>query len=681
MITSATILRRPPAYLDSVQDKDCTFHVGLKPTDFDGTQSGRGAKFRCLHCGSLNGDEVVREAAQSGAMGSCLTSAVCSSGKFNTVLGSDFISVNEPKSPKLPAALDQEISREHRCVLYGFRRFPSLFSPRQMTALLCFSGLVNAAKERIQQDLAGQSNSSQDPSEYAEAVAIYLAFAVDRAADYWSQMATWMPRGTVRQTFARQRIAMNWDWAEANPFGNINCSWDEGVGWIAKAIERLPLNPVVASVSQVSASAHRRISEPLLVSTDPPYYDNIPYADCSDYFYVWMRLSLSNLRSQLVSGLFATLLTPKTDELVASLLRHQGSRDGAKRFFEEGLGKSFVLIREDQDQDYPLTVYYAFKQTESDDDSADEGGNSSQETSAFASTGWETMLTALSDAGLSINGTWPVRTERGARNISIGTNALASSIVLVCRPRSEKAPLTTRRDFLITLKRELPDALKHLQEGSIAPVDLAQAAIGPGMAVFTRYAKVMEADGSPMKVRQALTLINQTLDEVLAEQEGEFDADTRWAIAWFEQFGMDDGPFGDAETLSKAKNTAVNALVEAGIVQARGGKVRLLNRSEMPTDWTPATDNRLPNWQVVQQVIYTLEQKGESAAAALMHTLGGMAETARDLAYRLYNICERKKWADEALAYNGLVIAWPELTKLAMVERSRSPAEQKKLEF
>jgi putative DNA methylase len=289
------------------------------------------------------------------------------------------------------------------------------------------------------------------------------------------------------------------------------------------------------------------------------------------------------------------------------------------------------------------------------------------------------MLEAVIGAGFSVDGTWPMRTELGNRMVSMGTNALASSIILSCRQRPHDAPIATRREFINALKHELPDALKHLQRGSIAPVDLAQAAIGPGMAVFTRYSKVMEADGSSMKCRQALALINQILDEVLAEQEGEFDSNTRWAMAWFEQFGMEDGAFGIAETLSKAKNSAVNGLQEAGIIKARSGKVRLLKRDDLKADWNPATDNRLTSWEVTQHLIRALEAGGETAAADLLRKLGGMGEVARDLAYRLYSICERKKWTDEALAYNSLVIAWPELSRLARSVRSEPTAKQTEL--
>ena len=314
-----------------------------------------------------------------------------------------------------------------------------------------------------------------------------------------------------------------------------------------------------------------------------------------------------------------------------------------------------------------MTVFYAFRQTEAEE----AGDNGDRESIAAVSTGWETMLTGLLKAAATVTGTWPVRCARAARSVALGTNALASYIVLSCRPRPTDAPLATRREFVTALKGELPAALRNLQRGNIAPVDLAQAAIVPGMGVFSRYSKVIEADGSPMTVRTALALINQALDEVLAEQEGEFDADTRWAVAWFDQYGMGEGPFGVAETLSKAKNTAVNGLEEAGILVAKAGKVRLLRREELDGDWDPTTARRLTVWEVTHQLIRALEKEGEAGAAALLRRVGALGETARDLAYRLYGVCERKKWSQEGLAYNTLVIAWPEIARLARAERPR----------
>ena len=437
---------------------------------------------------------------------------------------------------------------------------------------------------------------------------------------------------------------------------------------LSKVIDDLPAG-VAGSVEQLSATA---IEQPSAVSTDPPYYDNIGYADLSDFFYVWLRRSLVKQ----YPSLFATLLTPKTQELIASPYRHGGSREAAQAFFEQGLGKAFSRMQQVHDPEVPLTIYYAFKQAETDEDfdedeSANKGG-------ATVSTGWETMLAGLIRSGFSIHGTWPIRTE-AVNALKKDVGALASSIVLVCRPRPAHASLATRKEFMNTLRRDLPDALKNLQHGNIAPVDLAQASIGPGMAVFTRYSKVVESDGNPMTVRTALGIINQVLDEVLAEQEGDFDPDTRWALAWFEQYGTNEGPYGVAETLSKAKNTAIKGLEEAGVVKAGKGKVQLLGRTQLHDGWNPTTDKRLTVWETTQHLIRTLETKGEAEAATLLNKLGGISEIARELAYRLYSISERKKWADEALAYNGLVIAWPELSKLALSQRNRQPTIQQDL--
>jgi putative DNA methylase len=402
----------------------------------------------------------------------------------------------------------------------------------------------------------------------------------------------------------------------------------------------------------------------IVISTDPPYYDNIGYADLSDFFYVWLRRTLRNF----YPDIFQTLLVPKTPELVASPHRFNGSKQKAQNFFEEGLRHTFVNLRQAVHEEYPITVYYAFKQTEMV--KAEEfNGNS------VASTGWETMLAGLVQSGFSITGTWPMRTELGNRPVASGTNALASSIVLACRLRPTSAPLATRRDFLNALRRELPAALKELQHGNIAPVDMAQASIGPGMAIFSRYSKVIEADGSSMRVRTALALINQALDEYLSEQEGEYDADTRWALAWFEQHAFHEGPYGDAETLSTAKNTSVAGMMGAGFLKAGGGKVRLLRRDELAGDWNPTTDRRLTIWELCQQLIRTMQDKGETAAAELLAQAGPLGEAARDLAYRLYQICERKGWAQEALPYNALVISWSDIGKLAR-EVETAPAQR-----
>jgi putative DNA methylase len=440
---------------------------------------------------------------------------------------------------------------------------------------------------------------------------------------------------------------MTWDFAETNPLAGAGGDIAGTIASVAEVVERLGYEPGGHTRQQDAATASNGPSA--LVFTDPPYYDNIGYADLADFFYVWLRHALSNV----FPDLLGTLLTPKNAEIVAIPYRFGGDQRAAGQHFEAGLARAFDSIRKRQLADYPMCVYYAFQQSESNSGDG-----------VVASTGWETMLSGLLDAGFAINGTWPVRSElTGALKASV--NALASSVVLICRPRPESAPLATRKDFLSALHAELPGALRRLQQGNIAPVDLAQAAIGPGMAVYSRFAKVVEADGSGMRVRTALGMINRVLDETLAEQDTDFDADTRWAVAWFEQFRMSPGDFGVAETLSKAKNSAVNALEEAGIVDAGTGKVRLLERDELAADWDPAADRRLTVWEVTQHLIRALETGGESAAAELVGRAGGLAETARELAYRLYNICERKGWAKEAFSYNGLVVAWPAILRVA----------------
>ena len=410
-----------------------------------------------------------------------------------------------------------------------------------------------------------------------------------------------------------------------------------------------------------------------MVSTDPPYYDNVPYADLSDFFYVWLRRSLRPV----FPDLFATLSTPKAEELVATPYRH-GSKEAAEQFFLDGMTQAMHCLAEQAHPAFPVTIYYAFKQQEVKEDKREESNALDPEShsslrSTHFSTGWETFLDAVIRAGFAITGTWPIRTELDRRMVGSGTNALASSIVLVCRPRPANAPTATRREFVSALKTELPQALAHLQHGNIAPVDLAQAAIGPGMAVYTRYARVLDAQGRPVGVREALALINQTLDEVLAEQEGDFDADSRWALAWFEQHGFAEGEFGVAETLSKAKNTSIEGLVEAGILASKRGKVRLLRPGELPEGWDPATDARLTVWEMVHHLVRVLEAGGEQAAAALLAELGGRADVARELCYRLYTLCERKKRAAEALSYNALVQSWPEIARLAHERTRRQP--------
>ncbi len=438
--------------------------------------------------------------------------------------------------------------------------------------------------------------------------------------------------------------------------------------WVVKVVEQATCN-TNGIVKQIDATTSEIYQESIVVSTDPPYYDNIGYADLSDFFYVWLRRSLISIYPEL----FSTLLLPKEPELVATPYRFGGSKKKAKEFFESGLNKAFQRMRKMASNKYPLTIYYAFKQTETET-------NGKNGDSTTASTGWETMLEGLMKAGFSITGTLPMRTELSNRMVGSGANALASSIALVCRPRPDDAPSATRRQFLKQLQKEFPVDLATLQQGNIAPVDLAQASIGLGMSIFSRYSKVLEADGNPMRVRTALQIINSYIDEFLNEQEGEFDPDTRWALTWFEQYQFEAGQYGDAETLSKAKNTSIKGLEEAGILLAKNGKVRLLKREELPETWNPAKDNRTPDWEATQHLIQTLDKQGETGAAKLLAQLGDKGEICRDLAYRLYIICDRQGWTQDAISYNSLVTSWSEISRLAAMEQQLETFVQVELE-
>ncbi len=540
---------------------------------------------------------------------------------------------------------------------YGMTKHRHLFTAKQLQTLAAFCDLVTESRRRVLNDAPDQENC-------ADAVATYLAMAVDRVAMTCNSLGRWNPVGEkVQHAFGRQTLSMVWDYPEANVLADATGSLGAAIELVADPLALLGTG-IEGHVKQMAAQEHRPNAPPLY-STDPPYYDNVPYADLADFFYVWLRKILSPV----YPSLLGTVLVPKAEELVADPFR-LGGKEASRSFFEKGMTEVFARMRVNSNASFPTTVYYAFKQTEEDADEDDD----SNEQVAQASTGWETMLEAMVQTGWQIDGTWPMRTEMKTRMRGMASNALASSIVLVCRPRAKDAGVASRRDFLAALKRELPEALRNLQKGNIAPVDLAQAAIGPGMAVFSRYARVLETDGSPMGVRTALALINQSLDEVLAEQEGEFDADTRWALAWFDQYGFTEGPYGAAETLCTAKNTSVSGMVEAGILAAKGGKVRLLKKEELPADWDPATDARLTIWEATHHLIRALDQ-GEQAAAELLRKLGPIFETARDLSYRLYTVCERRKWSQDAIGYNALVLAWPDLTRLAQEQKAAGPSQ------
>lgn len=645
----------------------------------DGTVNRRGA--RCIACGTPVGFDHIRAEGKAVGMGAQLMAIVAKGlrGRFYITPDSGHAALAEKIQPAWrPESELPHNPRDFKTPNYGMRSFGDLFTPRQLVALTTFSDLVAEAREHALADARaaglaegkGIAENGHGARAYADAVATYLGFGLSKLTDYNSTLVSWsQSRDQAAHTFTKQALPMVWDFAEVNPLAGAAGDLSVSLNGISEMLQKGFSNSRTSkgSSSQIDSTSTSRYQGLHIISTDPPYYDNVSYGDISNFFYIWLRRSIRSV----YPDLFSTLLVPIANELVATPYRFGGNKEKARLFFEKGLGGTFQNLKLTADPDYPATIYYAFKQIEK----YEEKGNAKPSTAAISSTGWETMLESLLNSKFVITGTWPMRTERISRSISLGTNALASSIVLVCRPRPDEAPIGTRKEFLAALKRELPEALRQLQKGNIAPVDLAQAAIGPGMAIFSRYSKVLEADGSSMRVRIALQLINQHLDGYLSEQEGEYDPDTRWALSWFEQYGMNEGPFGDAETLSKAKNTSVQGMVDAGILKAGAGKARLLKREEMDASWNPNTDKRLTVWEAAQHLIRVLEAEGETGAADLQQRLGGLAQSARDLAYRLYSICERQGWSQEALAYNSLVTTWPRLQELA-VETMRKGGQQ-----
>lgn len=635
-----------------------------------GSKSGGShSAFLCLMSGTPMPFEYLRAESKAGRMGARLMAIVAEGTRGRVYLNPT--PEHEAAAIKAKPEWKPDVEISHwpgrtNVVEYGLTNFGDLFTPRQLVALTNFSDLVGEAIKEVYRDalnaglpddLKPLRDGGRGANAYAEAIAVYLGVTSSKASRFTTTQSVWRAdEGKLSRAFGRQAIPMTWDFAETNPLSETGGDFGGLVNGTADALDRFEPNYQGTAIQ--SDASNQIITVNKVVSTDPPYYDNIGYADLSDYFYVWLRPSIKSI----YPDIFSTVAVPKAEELVASPYRH-GSKEKAERFFLDGMSLAMNQLANQAHPAFPISIYYAFKQSETRDD---EG---------TTNTGWDTFLAAVIDSGLSISGTWPIRTEGATRVNSGGANALASSIVLVCRKREAVAPTATRREFVAALKAELPDALRHLQEGNIAPVDLAQAAIGPGMAVYTRYAQVLDAEGKPVPVREALKLINEVLDETLAEQEGDFDADSRWAITWFEQNGFAEGDAGTAILLTTAKGTALNKLEETGIVQSGRGKVRLFKSSELPANWDPVSDPHLTHWEIVHHLIRALESGGESGAAVLAAKLGSKAETARELAYRLYMICERKKRAAEALSYNALVQSWPEILRLAQEAGQSTAAE------
>jgi putative DNA methylase len=645
------------AYVKPVVEGDryyFTVKVG-KPANIEqaknGTKLARGANFRCILSDSPIEPKYIKAEGMSGRMGARLMAVVAEGQRGRVYLPAtlemETVARRAQPSGKPETPLPDD-PRNFWTLSYGLSKFGDLFTPRQLVALSTFSDLVQEARERIQQDALaacivdderGLDAGGTGATAYADAVAIYLALAVSRIVDWNNSLSRWESKAQVpQQLFGRQAIPMVWDFSEANPLSNSTGSVQASIDNLAKSFAKGSAGYVLPGSCLLADAGTQVLSEAKVVSTDPPYYDNISYADLSDFFYIWLRRMLKPI----FPNLFATMAVPKAEELVATPYRH-GSNEAAETFFLDGMTRAIYRLAEQAHPAFPVTIYYAFKQAESSD-------------SGIASTGWETFLEAVLKAGFAINGTWPIRTENSSRMIGQGTNALASSIVLVCRQRDPDAPTISRREFLRELNAVLPEALDEMTHGGInspvAPVDLSQAIIGPGIAIFSKYAAVLEADGTPMRVRTALQLINRFL------AEDDFDADTQFCLHWFETHGWSEGRFGEADVLARAKGTSVDGVADSGVLASGKGVVHLLRYAEYPTDWSPETDIRTPVWEALHHLIRTLQSGGESASGALLAKMPARTEAIRQLAYRLYTLCERQGRAEEARAYNELITSW-----------------------
>jgi putative DNA methylase len=686
LVTTFILSSKPgnEAYVEPIEAGDAyrfTVRVGAPPAwAKNGTKLARGAHFRCLLSGMPISGDYIKSEGMAGRMGARMLAIVAEGARGRVYLPptAEHEAIARSAQPTWKPDLVLHGKARDQMPLYGMETYGDLFTSRQLAALTTFADLVGEAIACVTQDARaagmpddgiGLAHGGAGATAYAQAVGVYLALALDRIAMTGNSLVRWNGYGEKAQhCFGRQALPMIWDFAEPDVFASATGSIEAAVFSAYDPLSRM--NPFVSGFSEQANAQTQTISANKIISTDPPYYDNIGYADLSDFFYVWLRRMLRPI----FPDLYATISTPKAEELVATPYRH-GGKQAAGRFFMEGMTRALHNLAVQAHPDFPVTIYYAFKQQEMGEEKQGTSATSDQDAPASlrptpVSTGWETFLEAVIQAGFAITGTWPMRTEMRTRQTAMNANALASSIVLVCRPRPANAPIATRRAFINALKAELPSALAALQHANIAPVDLAQAAIGPGMAIYTRYARVVDAQGNPVRVREALGLINQALDEALREQEGEFDPATRWALAWFAQHGFAEGEFGAAETLSKAGNVSIEGLAADGILEAKRGRVRLLKPSELTADRAPARGLRFTQWEAVHHLIRALEAGGEMQAAALAAKLEDQADAARDLAYQLYTICERKKRPDEAFAYNALVQSWGEIARLALDLRS-----------
>lgn len=660
LVSTFALDTRSKIYLSPTVDRQnetITFELGdsTNASAFEksksGTKNGRGANFNCLFSGSAITPEHVKNCGKNGRLGHMLLAVVAEgkSGKIYCSADEEQINSAAVNRPNVINSINLPNHSQYIGVLgYGFSTFEDLYTDRQLAALTTLSMMISKVKDKVIKDAQDAGLNDIDISKYADTICVYLAFCVTKLADRGSTNCTWdSSRASLGHTFGRQAISMTWDFAEANPFSNSTGSWDNSLNWIVKVLQQFVPNSEGTVVQ--SDARDVKYAENTVISSDPPYYDNIPYADLSDYFFQWLKSSLGVI----MPNAFNFLATPKMDELVADRVRH-GSASAADQYFLAGMIETFVNCREQASENFPMSIYYAFKQSEV-----------SQE--GISSTGWATFLEAIVSAGYSVVGTWPIRTELANRLRGIKFNALANSVVLVCRIRRADAGVATRSEFIRELQQNLPAAIRQLQSANVSPADIPQSAIGPGMGIFSQYKYILEADDSPMSVKTALQLINAELDEFLNDFQGDFDPETRFTASWFEQNGYAKGDFGSANSLATARGIAVDGVKHAGIIESSAGKVRILKRDELDADWDPNSDTHLTIWECCQYLVKEYENGGETVAAMLVKKMGfEKAESVKDLAYYLYDICSNKRQdAKEATSYNALIAGWADITRLA----------------
>lgn len=634
----------------SVVDGRVEFSIGHDPAsaptkDSDGTVGRNGA--HCVACESHVDLKYVRSEGKAGRIGAALMAVVAQGQRSRVYVtpNADHTSFADVRQPSgVPRGRIPDKAPSFRVQAYGFENYYDLFTNRQLVALTTFSDLVSEARKKVLEDAAAQEN--RDAESYADAIATYLGMIVSRLTNKSSNICTWDSSSkmeAVRSVFARQAIPMAWDFAESSPFGGSGGSFSEEVVRVALTIAKFSPSSPGGVAAQLDAA--RTVFENRVISTDPPYYDNIGYSDLSDFFYVWLRRSLRKVHPDL----FGSMLVPKDEELVANPYRH-GGREGAQEFFEDGFRDVFAHARDAAMDDFPITVYYAFKQADVSD-----GGT--------ASTGWETLLEGMVRNRWQVTSTWPMRSELTNRMLASGTNALASSIVLSLRPRPEGAGVIDKRRFRDELLAELPDKLREMQQGTIAPVDLTQAAIGPGMGVYSRYDRVLESDGSSLTVRQALQMINAVIDEVLDEQENDFDSDTRWCVKWFGQYGFTTVPYGYAETLASSTNVSVAGLARSGVVESAGGKVRLYGPDDLETGYRPDRDSSITLWEIALHAATALDREGVDEAGRILAQSSDRvdASAVKELAFLAFALAEKRKDSSTARLFNSLATSWPEV--------------------